>query len=139
MRDMSWTTIDLVLVEVLTFEGCPHGGAALELAKRVAAAAPCATEVRLLNIEMEQAQALRFLGSPSIRVDGHDVESGADARHSYSFGCRLHATEDGLQPLPSEQWLRDALQRPDVAGSTPAKRPGEDFNGSSSTNHSKPA
>ena len=99
-----------MLVEVLTFDGCPHGGAALALAQRVAAEAPCATEVRLLNVEMEQTRALRFLGSPSIRVNGHDVEPGADSRHSYSFGCRLHATEDGLQPLPSEQWLRDALQ-----------------------------
>lgn len=25
--------------------------------------------------------ALRFLGSPTIRIDGHDVEPGADTRH----------------------------------------------------------
>jgi glutaredoxin len=101
-----------MLVEVLTFEGCPHGAAALQLARRVAAEGPGATEVRMLNVEMEQAEVVRFLGSPSIRVDGHDIEPGADARHSYSFGCRLHATADGLQPLPSEQWLRDALRVP---------------------------
>ncbi len=117
-RDAGCTTIDPMLVEVLTFEGCPHGAAALQLARRVAAEAPGATEVRMLNVEMEQAEVVRFLGSPSIRVDGHDIEPGADARHGYSFGCRLHATADGLQPLPAEQWLRDALRVP----SSPSSR-----------------
>jgi hypothetical protein len=68
-------------------------------------------EVQLVAVESTaDAEAMRFLGSPSIRVDGHDVESGADERRDYTFGCRLHATAIGLRPLPSERWLRDALE-----------------------------
>jgi hypothetical protein len=99
-----------MLVEVLACPDCPHAATGLELARRVAAQTRPSPEVRLLAVGTEaDIETLRFLGSPSIRVDGRDIEPGADARRDYSFGCRLHATEMGLRPLPSEQWLRDAL------------------------------
>lgn len=98
-----------VLVEVLTLEGCPHAAPAIELASRVAAEARIRAEVRIVKVAQSEAEPLRFLGSPSIRVRGHDVEPGADARHDYSHSCRLYETSAGLRPLPNEAWLRDAL------------------------------
>jgi hypothetical protein len=98
-----------MLVEVLTFEGCPHATEAFELVQRVAAATHRAVEVRLVTLEEGETAARRFLGSPSIRVDGADIEPAADARRSYAFSCRLYATPSGLRPLPPEAWVRDAL------------------------------
>jgi hypothetical protein len=100
-----------MLVEVLAFPGCPHAATALELARRVAAQTRPEPEVRLVAVATAtDIETMRFLGSPSIRVDGRDIEPGANARRDYSFSCRLHATEIGLRSLPSQQWLQDALQ-----------------------------
>ena len=102
-----------MLVEVLTLEGCPHAAQAVELARRAIAEAGGVAEVQLVNVTREQADARRFLGSPSIRVDDHDVEPGADTRRDYAFSCRLYATPAGLRALPPEEWLHTALAAAD--------------------------
>jgi hypothetical protein len=101
--------IERMLVEVLTFEGCPHAAGALMLARHVAVQTGTAVEVRRVNLADNETSSRRFLGSPSIRVDGRDVEPDADARRDYAYACRLYATPAGLQPLPSEAWVRNAL------------------------------
>jgi hypothetical protein len=58
----------------------------------------------------EAAVAQRFLGSPTIRIDGRDVEPGADERFGYAISCRMYRTSVGLAGQPNEQWLRDALK-----------------------------
>ena len=45
----------------------------------------------------EEAQRLRFLGSPSVRVEGSDIEPGAEARVTFALCCRLY-TGAGLPP-----------------------------------------
>ena len=35
---------------------------------------------------VEKARELRFLGSPSIRVNGHDAEPGAEHRQAFGMG-----------------------------------------------------
>jgi hypothetical protein len=102
-------TIARMLVEVLTFEGCPHAAGALDLARRVAADTGGTADVRLVYVKHEQTESRRFLGSPSIRVDGRDIEPGADMRRDYAFSCRLYPTAPGLRPLPAEAWLRAAI------------------------------
>jgi hypothetical protein len=69
------------VVEVLTFAGCPHGDPALEVATRVVREIGAEAEVRRVDVaDAEGAVVERFLGSPTIRVDGRDVEPGADKR-----------------------------------------------------------
>lgn len=57
----------------------------------------------------EQAQRERFLGSPTIRVDGRDIEPGAAARTDYGLKCRIYQTPAGLSGLPPDEWLVDVL------------------------------
>jgi hypothetical protein len=46
-----------------------------------------AAEVSEIMVDtVEKARELRFLGSPSIRVNGHDIEPGADQRQDYGMG-----------------------------------------------------
>ena len=97
-----------MLVEVFTFEGCPHASGALQLARSVAAEIDEA-EVRRVDLDERQTETDRFLGSPSIRVNGRDIEPGAESRRDYAYSCRLYATDHGLGPLPDATWLRNAL------------------------------
>ena len=98
------------LVEVLSFEGCPHGEPALELAARVIREAGVEAELRRVDVsDPETAVQQRFLGSPTIRVDGRDIEPGAGERGEYALSCRVYRTSSGLTGQPDEQWLRDAL------------------------------
>ena len=97
-------------VEVLTFEGCPNAATALQLVHEIAGELGVDVDVRELRVETsEEAECLRFLGSPTIRVDGSDVEPGADDRHDYVLACRVYLTAAGPLGLPDRAWVRDAL------------------------------
>jgi hypothetical protein len=99
-----------VNVELLYVEGCPHSNAARELVERMAAAEGVEPDLRLVQVSSpEEARRLRFLGSPSVRVDGRDVEPGADDLDSFVFACRLYRTGSGLGGTPSEEWVRAAF------------------------------
>ena len=50
---------------------------------------------------------LRFLGSPTVLVDGVDIEPEARNRADYSYSCRMYS---GVSGLPSEKMLIAALQ-----------------------------
>ena len=101
------------VVEILYFEGCPNHVPARELVERVAAEAGVDADVRLVDVETPADVArLRFLGSPTIRVDGRDVEPGADARTDYTRSCRVYRTDTGITGQPDEAWVREALTNP---------------------------
>ena len=97
-------------VEVLYFDGCPNADPARELVERVAADEGIEIEMRMTEVSSATVAArLRFLGSPSIRVDGADVEPEADARDSFVYACRIYRTAGGLSGVPAEEWVRTAL------------------------------
>jgi hypothetical protein len=98
-------------VEVVYFEGCPNHEATRELVRRVMAEEGVETELRLVEVASpEDAERINFLGSPTVRVNGRDIEPGADARRDYAFSCRVYRTESGLRGQPDERWLRAALR-----------------------------
>jgi hypothetical protein len=99
------------LVEVLTVAGCPNRDPAIALVHRICAQLDNPVDVRVVDIPDQQAaEAARFLGSPTIRVDGHDVEPGADRYVEYICECRLYQGKYSLRGLPEEAWVRQALQ-----------------------------
>jgi hypothetical protein len=52
----------------------------------------------------------RFLGSPSIRVNGADIEPGREADSPF-FGCRTYTVAGKTVGVPPERWLVEALRR----------------------------
>ena len=97
-------------VEILYFEGCPNHEPALALVERVATALGVEPEIELVEVpDAESAAHRRFLGSPTVRVDGRDVEPGAEERRDYAFSCRIYRGEDGVAERPQESWVHDAL------------------------------
>ena len=96
---------------MLTTPGCPHRAGAITLAQRVCAELDGNAEIQVIEIPDQQAaEAARFLGSPTIRVDGRDVEPDADQCVEYLCSCRLYQGQHSLRPLPEEAWVRQALQ-----------------------------
>jgi hypothetical protein len=57
----------------------------------------------------QEADTQRFLGSPTLRVDGADVEPGADARADFGLKCRIYRFDGTQSPAPPDRWLRRAL------------------------------
>jgi hypothetical protein len=97
-------------VEILYLEGCPNHESARELVERVAAELRIEPAIQLVEVpDVDTAGRLRFLGSPSVRVDGRDVEPGADERDEFAFSCRVYRSEQGITGHPREWWIRDAL------------------------------
>ena len=67
-------------------------------------------DLRVVEVERpEDADRMRFLGSPTIRVDGHDIEPGADEGKQFQYACRVYRTEEGFAGQPPAEWLRAAL------------------------------
>jgi len=98
------------LVEIFYFDGCPNHEPAIALVERVSRELELDLDVRLVNVpDDETAQRVRFLGSPTIRVDGHDIDPEAGERNDYGLSCRVYRTGTGIKGQPEERWLRDAL------------------------------
>jgi hypothetical protein len=100
-----------MLVELLFWEGCPSHPQALEQLRAALAEAgheAQAVVVREVHDE-EQAAAERFIGSPTIRVDGRDIIDPGD--EPPALNCRVYRLRDGrFSPTPDPEDLRDALR-----------------------------
>ena len=106
------------LVEILYFDGCPNHEPALALVERIDRELGTGAEVRLVNVaDRTAADRLRFLGSPTIRVDGVDVDPLTEQRTDYALACRIFTTDHGPAGQPDERWVRDALAT--AAGTEP--------------------
>ncbi len=97
-------------IEFLYWEDCPSHGPTLERLRQALDAAGVSALVRLIRVDSdEQARALRFPGSPTIRVDGVDLFPAPGA--AYGLTCRVFHTPDGrVIPVPTVAMLLDALR-----------------------------
>jgi hypothetical protein len=101
-----------VTVEVLYFDGCPSHEALLPRLRGLLLSLGAPTDLELRRVESaEAAERERFLGSPTVRVDGRDIDPSAADRTDFGLKCRLYATDDGLQGTPPDAWIIDAIQR----------------------------
>jgi hypothetical protein len=99
------------LIELLTVAGCPNRDAALTLILRIRAQLASTAQVQVIEVpDQPAAEQLRFLGSPTIRVNGHDIEPGAEHQPEYVHACRLYQGPHSLRGLPEADWLRQALR-----------------------------
>jgi hypothetical protein len=101
---------EVARVELLYLEGCPGYARIRPTVRRLAEAAGAEFRERRIDTP-EEARAARFLGSPTVRVGGADIEPGADARADYGLKCRLYRSDRGLADIPLEEWLYRAIAR----------------------------
>lgn len=99
-------------VELLWWSGCPSWERAIEMTREEMAAVgldPETLEVREVGDEAAAAGE-GFVGSPTIRVDGRDVQDPGE--EPAGLTCRVYRRRDGrVSPLPDPEDLRDALRR----------------------------
>jgi hypothetical protein len=56
------------------------------------------------------AEAWNFVGSPTVRVNGLDVEPGARSVTAFGVGCRSYVENGRRSGLPSKEMIGRALQ-----------------------------
>ena len=98
-------------ITLLYYEDCPSHNEALDRLRQVMADEDVGAEVEVIKVETEQqAQRLRFIGSPTILVNGKDIDPPPLDAY-YALTCRAYRLEDGrVSPLPSPKMIRRALQ-----------------------------
>jgi hypothetical protein len=98
-------------VELLWWDGCPSHPEALSQLARILREEGIEAEVELVEVrDDQQAREERFPGSPTIRIDGHDIVPPEDGE-PYSLTCRVYRTRDGrISPLPDPEDVREAVR-----------------------------
>jgi len=100
-----------IKVEILYFDGCTTYLEAEKTLREVLKEEDVDAEVELVAANtQEDAQELRFPGSPTIRVDGEDLFPVPE-RAEYALGCRMYATSEGLRGSPTSTMLSEALAK----------------------------
>ena len=99
-------------VELYYFDNCPSYPKAIANLREALRLEGLPEEVTLVPVESEaDAQAKRFIGSPSIRIDGVDVEGTAAEEQGYGFACRIYADNGSSAGWPSVEKVRLGLRR----------------------------
>ena len=100
-------------VQVLYFAGCPNHMPTVDLAREVIAELSLTAEVEEVEVTSgDDAAQLRFLGSPTVLVNGVDIELSARIRTDFGFSCR---TYDGAGVPPREMMLAAVASAGDEA------------------------
>jgi hypothetical protein len=97
-------------VELLWWRECPSWERALEELRNEMGALgldPATVDVREVATDAA-AQREGFVGSPTIRIDGRDIEAPGD--QPAGLTCRVYRLRDGrISPLPDRADVREAL------------------------------
>ena len=98
-------------IEILYFDGCPHFEQAQDRMLEVLREEGVSGEVVKVNVtDSTMAQAVGFLGSPTIRIDGLDVEPGARSSNAFGMMCRTYSDAGVRSGLPSRELIRNAVR-----------------------------
>ena len=93
-------------IEILYLNGCPNHSPAVDRLRIVLAGEGLHPEVIEIEVRDESsARELKFFGSPTIRVNGLDIEAGSREVTETGFACRCYPGG-----LPSEDMIRAAVR-----------------------------
>ena len=83
---------------------------AIAVVEKVLAETGVPAEVEVVDMtSYEQARTRRFPGSPTVRVEGRDVDQRLNGRTEFTLGDRVYRTDRGLAGWPDAEWVREAL------------------------------
>ena len=105
--------VDMTMLNIhfLWWEGCPSHPEAWQRLQHVLTELHIEAEIERVEITTdEQAIQWRFPGSPTIQVNGTDIDPKG-AEQPSRLTCRLYFKEDGRpSPLPSELMITRAIR-----------------------------
>jgi hypothetical protein len=95
------------MIEILYFPGCPNHEPTVNLTREVLGELGLEAEFREVAVETpEDAEAQRFVGSPTVRINGKDIEPDAENRTEFVLSCRVY----GAGGVPPKELLMEALR-----------------------------
>jgi hypothetical protein len=95
-------------IEFLYFKSCPGHKQALANLKAALQESKVHADLVLINVTTEaQGAQVGFQGSPSIRVNGKDLD-GRNEGHSY--GCRIYQVNGKITPTPTKEFIQEKLR-----------------------------
>ncbi len=98
-------------LELLFLPGCPNHSAAVQLVRDVLETEGLSMELMETPItDLDQAQMHGFPGSPTLRVNGQDIEDIPPERLSVGFACRTYLVNGKPQGVPPRSWLEQAIR-----------------------------
>ncbi|HEY2472484.1 MAG TPA: hypothetical protein VGI45_32165 [Terracidiphilus sp.] len=93
-------------IDILYFEGCPHHLPTRERISALLREECCEAEVREVEVpDAATAVRMKFPGSPTVRVNGVDIEP--EAADGYGFGLMCRRYPGGI---PSDVLIRTAIR-----------------------------
>lgn len=99
-------------LEVLYFDGCPSHEALMPRLRMLMAQAGVDAPIEFRNVaSVAAAEREHFLGSPTLRVNGQDVDPTAGERSDFGLKCRLYPSADGLRGKVPDEFVVAALTR----------------------------
>jgi hypothetical protein len=97
-------------IELLYFEGCPNHEPAIEVLREVLDSLGREDHIHEVEVRTQaEAEAIRFLGSPSIRINSSDIEPWARTATNFGLSCRTYVNGSGHTGVPSRELLRSAI------------------------------
>ena len=101
-------------IDILYFDGCPNHQPTAELVRDVVRTLGVDATIHEVEVrDADDAARLRFFGSPTVRVNGQDVDPGVRSRVDHSFSCRMY----GRSGSPQRALVEQALQQGTPGGS----------------------
>lgn len=98
-------------MELLYLPECPNQCETAELVRSVLRAEGVAAEpLETAITNYEEATANAFPGSPTVRVNGRDIESLPSHLPQVGFACRTYLVEGRAQGIPPRAWLEQAIR-----------------------------
>ncbi|NOK60879.1 MAG: DUF2703 domain-containing protein [Chloroflexi bacterium AL-W] len=102
----------MVTIDFLFFADCPSHDVALKRLQTILAEEQITADIRITEVTSDaQAQELKFVGSPTIRINSIDIDP-PPIDDLYGLSCRAYHTADGrITPLPQPELIRTALRK----------------------------
>ena len=95
-------------IEILYFDGCPTWQRTAEDVRRIVAETGVAATIRLVPVKANvEAERLCFLGSPTVRVDGVDIEPVGDGADEIAQDHADQEVDDGKDDQRRDRDFRD--------------------------------
>jgi len=97
-------------IRLLLFKGCPSGPKAYEVLKQVLAEEEITEPIEVVDVpDIETAIREHFLGSPTIQINGFDIEPSRQ-NDPPCHSCRIYRTAEGTRGVPPKELIRSAIR-----------------------------
>lgn len=103
--------VEIPRIELLYIDGCPFYERARQILAEVLAVTDAPGEIQEIKVTSDlRAHQLRFIGSPTIRIDGADVDPVPTGSEQYGLKCRLYIVKGEIRGRPSPEMIWAALK-----------------------------